>query len=245
MADLLTPFELDFDPGRTCDHQFKARFFYYTEFSFSRHAFKRLTYRKGNAPRLDSLLGKKYIEGNTYRITQRYLTPRLIKTSSPWSHLCVDEQLIIIHLRAGDIASLDHHAYLTNPLCYYKFLSNRYRRCLVVSEPGAVHPLRDEILELFDWSESISGTVHEDFSILLDAKRLASSGVGTFSVAAALLSQCLQVFYCSNIYQDEHLNPKMLPPNRVQMLQLPGFVEAWRNSNDRHSLLRSFGTGSQ
>jgi hypothetical protein len=82
--------------------------------------------------------------------------------------------------------------------------------------------------------------VHQDFSLLRSAKQLASSGVGTFSVAAALLSENLRIFHCSNVFQDEHLNPTMLPSDRVRMQHFDDFVDKWRRSKDRGALLRGY-----
>ena len=60
-----------------------------------------------------------------------------------------------------------------------------------------------------------STTLQEDFNILFNAINLATSGVGTFPIAAALLSNKLRNFYYTDLYSDEHLNPKMVTNKRV------------------------------
>jgi hypothetical protein len=240
LADFIDPFHYDFLPGRAPDFAFGAVFFHYTEYSFHRRSFRRLVYRRGHSPRLDSLINEHYLEAHAHRIAQNYLAPHLIEIASPWSALCRADDVVIIHLRSGDVATLESDFYLTNPLCYYHQLARLYPRALIVTEPGPAHPLLDDITRLFPLSDLVSGTVHQDFSLLRAAKQLASSGVGTFSVAAALLSENLRVFHCSNLYQDEHLNPTMLPSDRVRMQHFDDFVDKWRRSGDRTALLHSY-----
>jgi hypothetical protein len=240
LADFIDPFHYDFSPGRETDFVFGAVFFHYTEYSFNRRAFRRLVYRRGHSPRLDSLINKHYLEAHAKRIARDYLAPHLIEITSPWTALCRDDHVVVIHLRSGDVATLEGDFYLTNPLCYYQKLARLYPRALIVTEPGPAHPLLDSITRLFPHIDLVSGTVHQDFSLLRAAKQLASSGVGTFSVAAALLSENLRIFHCSNVYQDEHLNPTMLPSDRVRMQHFDDFVERWRRSDDRVTLLHNY-----
>jgi hypothetical protein len=71
------------------------------------------------------------------------------------------------------------------------------------------------------------------------AHLLRSNGVGTFALAAALLSERLRQFHCTDVFLIEHLNPTMLDTDRVnvEMLRLPGYVDAWQRSSNRLDLL--------
>ena len=201
-----------------------------------------MAYRRGHSPRRDCLLGRRAIEAHAHRIAQLYLSPLvLLSAESAASHL-LDEGTLVIHLRSGDVASLNYDYYMTNPLCYYVELARQYRRAVVVTEPGAPHPLLASILALFRQATVVSTTARDDFLTLCMAPHLASSGVGTFAIAAALLSQRLSVFHCTDIFQDEHLNPRMIRSEKVQVrLQLmPGFVKQWLRSRDRLTLLRTY-----
>ena len=93
--------------------------------------------------------------------------------------------------------------------------------------------------ELFETCELVSGSVEDDFETLRQARFLATSGVGTFPLAAALLSSSLRKFYASDAYQIEHLNPRMLDRSRVQvaLIPLPGYKQHWRCSKNRLDLL--------
>jgi hypothetical protein len=60
-----------------------------------------------------------------------------------------------------------------------------------------------------------TSSLENDFNLLANARNLATSGVGTFPIAAALLSTKLKNFYYTNLFSEEHLNPKMLINNQV------------------------------
>ena len=92
----------------------------------------------------------------------------------------------------------------------------------------------------------VSGSITEDFEHLRQARFLASSGVGTFAIAAALLSDHLKRFYCSSAYLTEHLNPSMLNQEDVEVVefQMRDYMEKWHHANDRLQLLLHYQPGS-
>ena len=61
------------------------------------------------------------------------------------------------------------------------------------------------LILLVGCSTYVENKIAEDFNILLNAKNLATSGVGTFSIAAALASKNLKNFYYSNLFFLHHL----------------------------------------
>jgi len=79
-----------------------------------------------------------------------------------------------------------------------------------------------------------SSSVAKDFATLMAAKNIATSGVGTFAVAAALCSKNLKNFYFSDRYMTEHLNPDMLRGVFMHRIALPGYLEVggWSNSRE-------------
>jgi hypothetical protein len=235
----LTGLAIDFDPSRDADCTLSRAFFHYTEYACSPSDYRRIACREGHSPRRDCLLGRAYIEANAHRIARSYLSAHVCENTSTEKIYKGREPTIVIHLRAGDISNLDSAYYITNPLHYYLHLSRRYTRAIIVTEPGPRHILLPSILALFPHHEVTTGSVNEDFQSLLHAHHLATSGVGTFAVAAALLSRRLQRFHCSDLFQIEHLNPRMLDPQRVEVCVLPlrGFVSRWRRSTDRRRLL--------
>jgi hypothetical protein len=77
------------------------------------------------------------------------------------------------------------------------------------------------------------------------AKNLASSGTGTFAVAAGLCSSNLNNFYCTNLYLDEHLNPGMLMKTEgvtVYVMELENYIQLknWKNDEEQRKFILEY-----
>jgi hypothetical protein len=239
LVDLINSFSLDFSPGLPVNNSFQSKFFHYTEYSFCQKDISRAAFKRGILPRRECLLSRTYIERNLWRIAQAYVLPALIV---PEVNIRIEDRLVI-HLRSGDVASLSHDYYGTNPLYFYKQLAKLYDDVVIVMEPGHRHVLLESLVALFKRVEFISGNVQDDFTRIRYAKYLATSGVGTFPIAASLLSGCLQTLHCTDLFQMEHLNPLMLAGVdgiTVDLMRLPGFQRLWINSSDRRKLLLDY-----
>lgn len=241
ISDFVYPFSLDFSPCRFQANEYRAMFFHYTEYTFSRTCLSRLPFKRGVIPRRECMLSRGYIEHNAWRIAQSYLLPKIFL---PESEAMIEDRLVL-HLRSGDVADLSYDHYITNPLCYYKYLASRYKDVLIVKEPGPEHVLLQSILSLFQNAEVVSGSVNEDFHRLRNARHLATSGVGTFAISACLLSCTLQILHCTDLFQIEHLNPLMLigvNGVNVDLIKLPRFPHLWLKAKDRRQLLLCYET---
>ncbi len=239
IGELFLPFSLHFGPqGRPEAPAVTRRFFHFTERTFRSGNLLRAGFSPGLLARRDSLLSAERVRRNSHRVARQHLRPHLTVIEPKRQ---ADDRLVL-HLRSGDIAGLDHPTYLVNPLWYYRQLALLHQDVLVVTEPGRPHPLLEELRSLFGSIQITTGTMAEDFTLLRCCRQLATSGVGTFAVAAALLSTELESFHCSDLYMSEHLNPAMLDPAyvRVRMIRLPGFADCWRRSEDRITLLREW-----
>ena len=89
-----------------------------------------------------------------------------------------------------------------------------YQKVILVTSKEKNNPVIETLLKENKVTLHTSTTV-EDFNILFNAVNLASSGVGTFPIAAALLSQKLENFHYTNLFSEEHLNPKMLISEKI------------------------------
>ncbi len=118
----------------------------------------------------------------------------------------INNKTLVIHIRKLE----GHPNYVQNPINYYKILFEKYDSVLIVTDD----PKSELILTLKKQKnlEIQSSTLQEDFNTLVNCTNLATSGVGTFSIAAAMLSDNLQNIYYSNYFMDSHLNPEMLLP---------------------------------
>jgi hypothetical protein len=184
-----------------------------------------------------------YLYKNIGHIAKQYVVPAFkFSIDNP-----LDDNTLVIHIRSGDIFAHEHnppHDYVPNPLCYYLTLIEDYEKVIVVTEPDNYNPIVDELRKI-EKVEVQSKSVAEDFSTLMRAKNIASSGTGTFAVAAALCSSNIKKFYCTNLYLDEHLNPEMLMSTdnvEVHMMELENYIQfkTWRNDEEQRKFILEY-----
>ena len=158
----------------------------------------------------------------------------------------IPDDTIVIHIRSGDVFDkgvTNPDQYVPNPLTYYMQLIQSFTSTLVVTEDDEYNPVVEE-LKTYPFVTVQSLTVAEDFATMLSAKNLASSGVGTFAVAAALCSHNIENFYCTDVHITEHLNYHMLVDTdvKVHVLELPNYLKPgeWKNTDEQRELLLSY-----
>ena len=158
----------------------------------------------------------------------------------------VDPDTLVIHIRSGDVFDqrvTNPDQYVPNPFCFYDVLLEQFDKCILVTEDTTHNPLVKELA----WNPKVtvqSKTVEEDFATLLNAKHLATSGVGTFAMAAALCSNTVENIYCTNLHIMEHLNYQMLYNTdiTINMMVLDNYIKPgeWTNSDEQRELLFSY-----
>jgi len=183
-----------------------------------------------------------YIYSNIRKVALEYVRPKL-KVELLESY---DNNVLVVHIRSGDIFEHEHnppHDYVPNPFSYYLNLIEDYDKVIVVTEPDNYNPIVGELKKNSKVTvQSLS--VAKDFSTLLRAKNIASSGTGTFAIAAALCSTNVENFYCSNMYLDEHLNPDMLLGSdiNVYMMNLDNYIQpkTWKNNEEQRKFILEY-----
>lgn len=184
--------------------QIRNRYFFYSgEWGF--------TIEKGLTENFFNLVGKNYIYPNFK-----------FSVDEP-----LDDDTLIIHLRGGDVfeKNCPHKEYVQNPLDFYRKIIPSFKKTIVVAEAINSNPVLPHLLAMPHVSVSKESLI-EDFSILLRARNLVSSGVGTFCLAAAICSPNLKNFFCSDRYLKTHLNPEMLQKHlNVHMINLPNYID--------------------
>lgn len=169
-------------------------------------------------PSIDVALSYEYVCNNIQRVVQEFIVPNLkFEIGEPFG-----QDVLVVHLRGGDIfdAADDINAdYVQNPLSFYEGLIGRFRKTIVVCEPGIKNPIVS-ILENNPAVTIQSSSIEADFETLLRARNIATSGVGTFAIAAALCSRNLVNLFCTDRYLHEHLNPEMIREARVHCLNI-------------------------
>lgn len=152
-------------------------------------------------------INTQYYKDNMFETFQKYISPNITYKKN----ISIDEETLVIHVRSGDIFNLksSKNYFLQNPLSYYLSLMDEYEKIIVVSEGTLNNPVI-EYLSRYRKVKIVSNSYEEDFNLLRNAKNLATSGVGTFAIAAALSSEKINNLYYSNLYFNHHLNPKMM-----------------------------------
>tara|TARA_X000000950_G_C13895836_1_gene652753 strand:- start:1137 stop:2081 length:945 start_codon:yes stop_codon:yes gene_type:complete len=189
---------------------------------------------------IDLTSDKDYYLSNMHDIFKNQLSKKI----SFYDSTELDDETLVIHIRNGDIFSgkSKYKQYVQNPLVYYEKLIANYKKVIVVTESYGNNPV---IEKLKDYSnvkiQSLS--LEEDFRTLLSAKNLATSGVGTFGIAAALMSKNLNRLYCSDIFLSHHLNPYMLDPNyvKVHIYNIKNYIDIgqWNFDNKVSKIMMS------
>lgn len=190
-----------------------------------------------SAKKVDVTLNSSEVVNAVNKIGVEFVYPALKIFVQP----ALPSETLVIHLRGGDVYEIEASIgdYTQNPVDYFVSLIQRFEKTVVVHEKlsgNRPHPLLEGIFRDLDNScvclVTQSSIVENDFGVLLAAQHLASSGVGTFAVAAALLSPNLKKFYCTDLYLRSHLNPEMLPSEKVEMTHLTGYIPigAWDTS---------------
>ena len=178
---------------------------------------------------------------NIRKVCKKWIYPQLDLPSKE-----IPEDTLVIHIRSGDIFNRDVRnpvKYSPNPYCFYSKLLDSFDKAILVTENDNFNPIVERLSN--DRKVTIQrGTVAEDFAALLGAKHLANSGVGTFAVAAALCSQNIEHFYCTDIAITEHLNWQMLVDTDVEVHQMPIphyiLPGEWRNTDEQREFILSY-----
>ena len=186
-------------------------------------------------------ISKEYVFTNIRRVCKNYIFPNLkVSTLEPF-----DDNTLVIHIRGGDIIEREYekpHNYVQNPLSHYLALIEDFKNVIVVVEPNSNNPVIPE-LQKIERLKFQSLSVAEDYATLLAAKNLATSGVGTFAVSAALCSHNIKNLFTSNAYLTEHLNCSMLYDTDVTVYEvelkdyIPVYPCSWKNDATQRKLM--------
>lgn len=194
------------------------------------------------------LIPYSYIAANMARVLQKYLLPHLLPFLS---NVSPPGEEVVLHIRAGDIFSKPPGAtwdnnYIPNPLEYYRALISEFHTIRIVTEASwPSNPVILSLLQIYPHIQVQSSDVLTDFLTLAQAKRIISSGVGTFAVAAAMLNSDLETFFYSELFLHEHVNPSFLRHDSCKCccIKLKDYrlkSEGWLNTPNQHQYLLDY-----
>ena len=171
---------------------------------------------------------------NRKSICEKYILPKLkidhAKLNEPLS-----EDVLVIHIRSGDLYTHFPSSHTQNPLAYYLTLYGMFKSKVIFIAEDFHNPIVNYLIK--SNIEVHTFNLEETYSILLRAKNIATSGAGSFAISAAFCSKNLENFYCSDLYNDEGLNPMMLKEQlNVFMAAISGNkyfkVGEWNSAKD-------------
>tara|TARA_R110002033_G_scaffold74953_1_gene126333 strand:- start:67 stop:864 length:798 start_codon:yes stop_codon:yes gene_type:complete len=154
---------------------------------------------------------------------------------------------LVVHIRGGDIFNRNPAYqtipgdYVQNPLCFYEKLFKEFKSVLIVTQDFSnpvIKPLQKK-----QKVKIISSSVEKDFHWLLRAKNLATSGVGTFAMAAALCSKNIENLFCTDLFDRGHLNPTMIEGKiNVEVNNLTDYIQIgeWKNTLPQRELMLKY-----
>ena len=160
-------------------------------------------YKKKDFPKQN--MDHKYVERNIEEIFKINIS----KNISFLKDVTVDQETLVFHIRSGDIFTLPIKSYYQNPINFYIELLDKFPKVLIVTSEEMNNPVISE-LKKYDNVQFQSTSLENDFNTIYNATNLATSGAGTFPIAAALMSRKLKNLYYTNLFLKEHLNPNML-----------------------------------
>ena len=186
---------ISFNKNDSAKH-IKSKFFYYKYHDFRR----------------DFIIENEYLHREYPVISKNYIYPNLtFVNDSP-----LGSDTIVIHIRSGDNFgerefNKKKRDFMidTNPISYFEQLIKMYKNVIIVTEKDLKNPIISKLSKSYD-IEIQSSSLENDFNTLLNAQNLASSGISTFPIAAALCSKNLKNFYHSSLINRKHLNPELL-----------------------------------
>jgi hypothetical protein len=189
-------------------------------------------------------ISREHVYANIRRICKEHVYSNLkVKHINPF-----DDDTLVVHIRGGDIIEREYekpHNYVQNPLSYYLALIEDFKNVIVVVEPNSNNPVIPE-LQKIERLKFQSLSVAEDYATLLAAKNLATSGVGTFAVSAALCSHNIKNLFTSNAYLTEHLNYTMMYNTDVNVheVELKDYISvypcSWKNDATQRKLMLEY-----
>ena len=150
---------------------------------------------------------------NRKRICEQYIFPKL-KLNRELIKQPLDDDHLIIHFRSADIYNGNHNngnrhfLYVQNPLSYFLELVDKFNNKVTILAEDNDNPITPILKDRGVKVDTLQ--LQETFETLLRTKNLATSGVSSFPISAALCSLNIKNLYCSNYYLEGHLNPMMM-----------------------------------
>jgi len=205
--------DMDFSDGESCNETIESKFF------FPKEAFD---YHTTNEKRKE--------------ILSKYVFPFLDLTREK----DVEEDTLVIHIRSGDIfGGWVHKDYVQPPLNYYKkIIENHDGHVILVTQKDKRNPC---VNELMSWRDDIhiqTGSLEEDVSAILNAKKLVI-GYGSFGWMLSLLSVKIQELFCPKNIHDQLTTSFNIDPIKIKRYTFENYIETgdWECTEEQKQIM--------
>jgi hypothetical protein len=135
-------------------------------------------------PYREVTLSSGFITRSIRQVCKKFVFPHLRVP-----RVSIPDDTIVIHIRSGDVfdKGVDNpDQYVPNPYVFYFTLLEAFEKVIVVTEPDNHNPLIEELRDQCPKVTVQSKSVEEDFATLMNAKHVATSGVGTLDCTVTL-----------------------------------------------------------
>lgn len=140
-------------------------------------------------------------------ICEDYIYPKLKIDHSKLNDPLPDD-VLVVHIRSGDLYTHFPNTHPQNPLSYYLKLYQLFEGKVIFIAEDDKNPIVQILLQykldIRIW------WIEDTYTLLLRTRNLATSGAGSFAISSAFCSKNLKNFYCTDLYIDHSLNPMML-----------------------------------
>lgn len=140
-------------------------------------------------------------------ICEDYIYPKLKIDHSKLNDPLPDD-VLVVHIRSGDLYTHFPNTHPQNPLSYYLKLYQLFGGKVIFIAEDDKNPIV-QVLQQYNLDIRIWG-IEDTYTLLLRTRNLATSGAGSFAISSAFCSKNLKNFYCTDLYIDHSLNPMML-----------------------------------
>jgi hypothetical protein len=147
---------------------------------------------------------------------------------------------LYIHLRSGDLfCSRPHPAYVPPPLSYYKELSKKFDKVVIIAEDGN-HPCMGELYKLNNAVISYD-SLENDLATLSKAENLAI-GYGTFGFLIYLMNSCLKTLHLPRYCLDALPKGSWGNDTVLHVIDLPNYIKVgdWKNTDEQRKMLLEY-----
>lgn len=157
----------------------------------------------------------------------------------------LSSNILVIHIRSGDIFRKTNkpcNKFVQNPLSFFQKIIEQYDKIYVCSEDHR-NPVLDHLNKLSNVTIYMNRNIIDDLILLMKAQNICVGGVGTFGIAASMLSQNLKNFYSTDLDPKTFLNYNMIDPllanKYITHIDQDKYIKVgnWKNTILQHQLM--------